>query len=69
MAEPKNDYSVIAFFENQSPKKWQYVHKLNGLAMFLNQKHSSWTYFNVYNRRTGEYLKRFKKSDFVPAFL
>lgn len=69
MAEHDRDYSIIVFFDHETPKKWQYVHKLNGMAMYLNKKHSNWIYFNVYNRRTGEYLKRFKKTDFVPAFL
>jgi hypothetical protein len=69
MSEHKNDYSVIVFFDNEKPKKWQYVNKLNGLAMFLNNKHSSWTYFNVYDRRKGIYLKRFHKKEFIPPFI
>lgn len=70
MAKPKNDYSVIVFLENQNrPKKWQYVHKLNGFSMFLNKEHSTWEYMNVYDRRTRKYLRRFKKGDFVPPFL
>ena len=69
MSKHDKDYSIIAFFERQKPKKWEYVHKLNGIAVFLNKKHPTWLYFNVYDRRTGQYLKRFKKNDFVPAFL
>lgn len=70
MVKPKNDYSVIVFLRDQSkPKKWEYVQKLNGFSMFLNKKHPSWEYMNVYNRRTRQYLKRFKKNDFVPEFI
>ena len=65
----KNDYSCIAFFENDKPKKWQYVHKLDGFVNFLNQKHQGWKYLNVYERRTGNFLKRFYPGNIVPGFL
>lgn len=70
MLKKKNDYSAIVFFENTTkPKKWEFVHKLNGFSMFLNKEHSSWEYMNIYNRRTRQYIKRFKKGDFVPPFI
>lgn len=70
METKKNDYSVIVFFENEpKPKKWNYVHKLNGFSMFLNKEHAGWAYMNVYERRTGKYLKRFHKGNFVPPFI
>jgi len=70
METKKNDYSVIVFFENDTkPKKWNYVHKLNGFSMFLNRDHSAWAYMNIYERRTGKYLKRFHKGNFVPPFI
>lgn len=70
MLKKKNDYSVIVFLENQTkPKKWTYVHKLNGFSMFLNKKHPTWKYMNIYNRRGGNFMKQIKKGDFVPAFL
>jgi hypothetical protein len=65
----KNDYSCIAFFENGKPKKWLYVHKLDGFVNFLNQKHQGWKYLNVYERRTGNFLKRFYPGNIVPGFL
>ena len=65
----KNDYSCIAFFDNGKPKKWQYVHKLDGFVKFLNEKHQGWKYLNVYERRTGNYLKRFYPGNHVPPFL
>lgn len=70
MEANKNDYSVIVFFETEpKPKKWNYVHKLNGFSMFLNKEHSTWAYMNVYERRTGKYIKRFHKGNFIPPFI
>ena len=70
MEKKKNDYSVIVYIENESkPKKWTYVHKLNGFSMFLNKSHPTWKYMNVYNRRTRDFLKQFKPSDFIPPFI
>ena len=65
----KNDYSVIVFFPNEKPKKWSYVHKLNGFAIFLDNKYPDWTYFNVYDKRDRKYLKRFYKGNVIPEFL
>ena len=70
MLKQKNDYSVIVFIENETkPKKWEYVHKLNGFSMFLSKKHPNWLYMNVYNRRSGQFMKQFKRGAFVPAFI
>ena len=65
----KNDYSCIAYFPDGKPKKWEFVHKLNGFAEFLTTKHPAWLYFNVYERRTRKYLKRYYKGNLVPQFL
>lgn len=65
----KNDYSCIAYFPDGKPKKWGFVHKLNGFSLFLTKSHPTWLYFNVYDRRTRKYLKRFYKGNFVPDFL
>ncbi len=65
----KNDYSVIAFLSTGEAKKWNLVHNLKGFAKFLDDKHSDWMYFNVYDRRERTYLKRFYRGKFVPDFL
>jgi hypothetical protein len=65
----KNDYTCIAYFTNQKPKKWTYVHNLGGFTSFLNKQHSTWLYFNVYERRTSKYLRRFYQGNYVPTFL
>lgn len=62
----KNDYTVIVFFVAITPKKWSYVHKIKGFVQFLDSKHPSWIYFNVYERRTGNFLKRFDKDSLIP---
>lgn len=67
--EHKNDYSVIAFLSDGKAKKWNYVHSLKNFAKFLDEKHSEWNYMNVYDRRKGQYLKRFYKGNSIPVFL
>ena len=70
MARHKNDYSIIVFFEDkQKPKKWKHAHKLNGFSTFLDKKHPAWEYMNVYNRRTGEFIKRFYRYSLIPDFV
>ena len=65
----KNDYSLVVFFQDGTPKKWQFVHNLNKFVSFLNEKHPNWKYVNVYERRTGKYLKRFYPGNNIPYFL
>ncbi|GAA4914336.1 hypothetical protein GCM10023313_17110 [Mucilaginibacter defluvii] len=65
----KNDYSCIVICDTGEVKKWTYVHGLYGFSKFLNEKHPGWHYFNVYNRRTREYLARFSPNDFIPQFI
>ncbi len=65
----KNDYSIIAFFPDEKPKKWEFVHTINSIALMLNEKHPNWLYINVYERRTKKYLKRFYKYAIIPAFV
>ncbi|MCW3071118.1 MAG: hypothetical protein JWO44_1008 [Bacteroidetes bacterium] len=65
----KNDYSVVVFFPDFTPKKWQFVHRLNTMANHLNEKHPSWIYMNIYNRREGRFIKRFYKEDVIPEFV
>ena len=69
MAIQKNDYTCIAFFPMANTKKWVYVGNLWSFSKFLNGSHSSWIYFNVYNRRSGKYLTRFLPGDKVPVFV
>lgn len=65
----KNDYTCIVFYKSEVPKKWGFVHSLSKFVSFLNEKHPNWLYLNVYERRTGKYLKRFYPSNIIPYFL
>jgi len=65
----KNDYTCITYFEHSKPKKWSYVHKLDGFIQFLNSKHKDWKYVNVYERRTRKYLTRIYPGMVVKPFL
>lgn len=65
----KNDYSVIIFFEDKPPLKMAYVHSCYSLSQWLNRSknYQSWSYMNVYARRTLRYIKRFYKNNFIEA--
>lgn len=65
----KNDYTLVVFYPNDKPKKWAFVHGLSKFVSFLNEKHPGWKYINVYERRTGKYLKRFYPGNLIPYFL
>ena len=62
-------YACFAFFPDESVKKWKYVTDLQSFASFLNQKHAGWKYFNVYDKETKGYLKRFYPNNSVPKVL
>ena len=64
-----NDYSVIAFFPNEKPKKWKFVHKIRGIMKYIDKTFPSWLYINVYDRKTRKFLKRFYRGSSVPDFL
>jgi hypothetical protein len=65
-----SDYSVIVFFHDTNTKKWRFVHKLDEFASeVLDNKHPSWMYMNVYDRRTRILLKQIRKGDQIPSFL
>lgn len=62
-------YACIVFFEDGLPKRWKYVRDLKSFSVFLNKSHSSWKYFNVYEKSTGGYLKRYYPGNLVPKVL
>jgi len=64
-----NDYTCIVFFEDSTAKKWRKIHKLSRFASFLDKEHQGWKYFNVYERKSNKYLRRFYKGNFIPNFL
>jgi hypothetical protein len=62
----KNDYSIIVFDQDEKfLLKWTYVHGLYGAAQSLDKKYE-WKYFNVYNRRSGQYIGRYYRGGYIP---
>lgn len=62
-------YECQAFFPEGFPKKWKYVTDLKSFAGFLSKSHPQWKYFNVYQKGTKQYLKRFYPGNLVPKAL
>jgi hypothetical protein len=62
-------YNCIAFFANNTPKRWHNVDKLDGFVSFLNKSHSEWQYFNVYDCKTKKYLTRFYPHSLIPQYV
>jgi len=62
-------YACFAFFSNGEVKRWKYVRDLKSFGDFLNKDHSSWKYFNVYDKGTRKYMKRFYPGNSIPKVL
>lgn len=62
-------YACFAFFPDGSVKRWKYVTNLESFAAFLSKSHPTWKYFNVYDKGTKGYLKRFYTGNAVPKAL
>lgn len=68
----KNDYSCIIFEDTKLLGKSTFVHNLYKYSIWLtrSKNYSNWTYINVYDRRNGNFIKRFYRTDrFIPVFL
>jgi hypothetical protein len=62
-------YECQAFFPTGFPKKWKYVTNLKTFSDFLSKDHPTWKYFNVYEKGSKAYLKRFYTGNPVPKVL
>jgi hypothetical protein len=62
-------YACFAFFPDGSVKRWKYVTDLSSFSQFLAKSHPLWKYFNVYDKGTKSYLKRFYPGNPVPKIL
>lgn len=68
--QPKSKmYACFAFFPDGSVKKWKYVRNLKSFGEFLSKTHPLWKYFNVYDKGTRAFLKRFYPGNLVPKVL
>ncbi len=55
-----NKFSAIFFFENRPPAKYRTVTNLPKLWEFCNKNLGFVTSVNVYNKRTGDFVKQFR---------
>lgn len=62
-------YACFAFFPDGSVKRWKYVTNLNSFQQFLSKSHPAWKYFNVYEKGSKQFLKRFYPNNPVPKIL
>jgi len=64
----KNDYSVSVFSGTGFLVKVQFCNDLGTLQKWLDSsyKYKDWKYINVYARRSGRFLGRFYKGNFMP---
>jgi hypothetical protein len=62
-------YACIVFFETDNPKRWKYVRDLKSFESFLSRDHPSWKYFNVYEKGSKQFLKRFYQGNSIPRIL
>jgi hypothetical protein len=61
-------YACITFFPNEKPKKWRF-NDLQVFVSFLNKVHPSWKEFNVYDRASKRFLRKFKPGYNIPKTL
>jgi hypothetical protein len=67
----KNDYTVTIWNGSQYLGKMEYVHNLYAASLWLSasQRYATWTYINVYARRSGRYLSRLYRGNFIPPYI
>ena len=58
MKGKKNDFSVTFFFYKKKVLHLHFVHNTDKAFNWLNAKNIEWSHANIYDRRTGKYLKR-----------
>jgi len=63
-----NDYSVSVFSGTEFLVKMSFTHSPKDAEKWLNSsyKYKDWEYMNVYARRSGRFLGRFYKGNFIP---
>ena len=63
MKGKKNDFSISFFNEEQRVMFLEYVHDTQKAVDWVNNKGITWSYGNIYDRRTREFLKQIKVGD------
>jgi hypothetical protein len=62
-------YACFAFFPSGEVKRWKYVTDLKSFGQFLDKDHSLWKYFNVYDKGSKQYIRRFYPGNVIPKVL
>ena len=67
-----NDYCCVAFKHKKGAKNGEkigfmrFVHRLTDYAKYLDRNNVDWYYFNVYNRRNQDFIKRYYHDQEIP---
>ncbi|MFY0643171.1 MAG: hypothetical protein JXR19_01755 [Bacteroidia bacterium] len=69
MSNPYNRYSIVVFFPKRNPLKWTYVYSIKSAAESLTNSFPTWKHMNVYDRKSGEFLKQFRPHHEIPKFI
>jgi hypothetical protein len=68
MFKNKNDYSVIIFLENGKTLKLEYVQNIYKLHLWCIEKNIIYLYFNIYNRRTRNFIIQHINGNFINPY-
>ena len=63
----RNDYSVTAYLGSKKVNSMKYVHNLISYVNWLDKNNLEWSVLNVYERRSGSFIRRFYKDDLLIA--
>ena len=62
----KNDFRCTAFQGSRQTNFMAYVHSIGTYVDFLSKQNVEWSVINIYNRRSGQFIKRLYKNDPIP---
>ena len=63
----RNDYSVTAYCGSRKINSMKYVHNIISYTDWLAKNNLAWSVLNVYERRSGSFIRRFYKNDLLIA--
>lgn len=58
MKGKKNDFAMTFFYFKKKVLHLHFVHNTDKAIKWTNDKNIQWGHANIYDRRTGEFLKR-----------
>lgn len=57
------EYSIIVFFYNGQPRKWEGIRNLGEFITSLEKDNPGWKYINIYDPRDKTFIKRLYKGN------